>query len=91
VIIVWTRHAEERQRQWEVRLGITRHEVEALLEVPEQIVRGDEDAQVAQVRRGQGLLRAVFLEIGGGRKILTLCWTSRVNRYWQEGKDAGHV
>lgn len=89
--IVWTRHAEERQRRWEVRIGITRREVEVLVEAPEQIVRGDEDAWIAQARRGQGLLRAVFLEIDGGRKILTLYWTSRVSRYWQEGKDAGHV
>jgi len=65
--------------------------VEALVEAPEQIVRGDEDARIAQVRRGQGLLRAVFLEIGGGRKILTLYWTSCVNRCWHDGKNAGHV
>jgi hypothetical protein len=89
--IVWTRHAAERHRQWEIQLGITRHEVEDLVDAPEQVVRGDEDAWVAQARRREGLLRVVYLEIGGTRKILTLYWTSRVSRYWQEGTDAGHV
>ncbi len=49
--IIWTRHAAERQKEWEKRLGITRQEVEVLLEKPEQVLPGDAGALVAQARR----------------------------------------
>ncbi len=55
--IVWTQHAEERQQQWEQRLGITRQEVEAVVINPEQMIPDDEGILVAQSRRGNGLLR----------------------------------
>jgi hypothetical protein len=51
VKIVWTRHAEERQEEWQKKLGITRQEVEDLLRDPEQVVPGDLEALVAQARR----------------------------------------
>lgn len=82
--IVWTQHAEERQQQWEIRLGITREEVEAVLLNPEQIVPEDQGVLVAQSKRGNGLLRIPYAEIGASKRILTLYWTNQVKRYWQE-------
>jgi hypothetical protein len=85
VKIIWTKHAEERQKDWERILGVTRQEVEDLLNDPEQIVPGDLGASVAQRRRGNGLLRAPFVEFGNERKILTVYWTSKVEKYWIGG------
>ena len=67
--VVWTRHAEDRQCEWHKKLGITRQEVEDLLMYPEQVVPGDPGAFVAQCPRGNGLLRAPFVEVEEGRKI----------------------
>jgi hypothetical protein len=83
VKVIWTGHAEERQKEWHKKLDITRQEVEDLLVDPEQIVPGDLGAFVAQARRGGGLLRVPFVEAEGGRKILTVYWTSKVEKYWQ--------
>ncbi len=83
--IVWTRHAEERQKAWEKVLGITREEVEDLLMDPQQVVPGDCDVFVAQGKRGKGLLRVPFIEAEGGRKIVTIYWSSKVGKYWKEG------
>lgn len=44
--IVWTKHAEERQQEWERKLGFSRQDVEDLLTQPEQIVPGDLGALV---------------------------------------------
>ncbi|PSB25230.1 DUF4258 domain-containing protein [Stenomitos frigidus] len=82
--IVWTFHAEERQRQWEQRFGITREEIETILLNPEQVVPDDEGVLVAQSRRGNGLLRVAYVQIGSTQRLLTLYWTNQVNRYWQE-------
>lgn len=60
--IVWTLHAQERQRAWEERLGISREEVESVLRRPEQVVPGERELKVAQSQRGLGLLRVVFAE-----------------------------
>ena len=38
--VIWTRHAQERQREWQRSRGITR-EVERLVSAPEQVVPGD--------------------------------------------------
>jgi len=84
VKVVWTRHAKERQREWEKKLGITRREVEDLLADPEQIVAGDRNALVVQARRGNGLLRVPFIQVEGEQKILTVYWTSRVEKYWRD-------
>ncbi|MBP0028424.1 DUF4258 domain-containing protein [Roseofilum reptotaenium CS-1145] len=81
--IVWTKHAEERQQQWSERFGITREEVEAVVTNPQQIILED-DVLVAQVKRGNGLLRVPFVEIGKTKRILTLYWTNQIKRYWQE-------
>jgi len=91
VKIIWTRHAEERQEEWRKKLGITRQEVEDLLRDPEQVVPGDLEALVAQARRGNGLLRVPFVEAEGGRKILMVYWTSKVEKYWREEQDANPI
>jgi hypothetical protein len=91
VKIIWTRHAEERQEEWRKKLGITRQEVEDLLRDPEQVVPGDLEALVAQARRGNGLLRVPFVEAEGRRKILTVYWTSKVEKYWREEQDANSL
>lgn len=83
LLIVWTRHAEERQQEWQRKLGITRHEVEEIVKNPEQVVPGDRAVLVAQARREGGLLRVPFVEGEAQRKILTVYWTSRVERYWK--------
>ena len=82
-LIIWTKHAEERQKQWSDRLSITKEEVEAVLQNPQQVVT-ENDVQVAQAKRGNGLLRVVFAEIGGTYRVLTLYWTNQIKRYWQE-------
>ena len=82
--VIWTRHAEDRQREWQKKFGITRGEIENVLLNPEQIVPGDIDALVAQTMRRNGLLRVPFLEVEGGRKILTVYWTSKVEKYWKK-------
>ncbi|MEB3292298.1 MAG: DUF4258 domain-containing protein [Synechococcales bacterium] len=81
--IVWTKHAEERQQQWQQRLEITREEIETVVTQPQQIVSEDE-VRIAQSLRGNGLLRIVFADIGNTRRIITLYWTNQINRYWQE-------
>jgi len=91
VKIIWTRHAGERQEEWQKKLGITPQEVEDLLRDPEQVVPGDLDAFVAQAKRGNGLLRVPFVETERGRKILTVYWTSKVEKYWRERQDANSI
>lgn len=54
---------------------------------PGQIVPGDMDALVAQAKTRKGLLRVPFVEIEGKIKLLTVYWTSKIDRYWQEEKE----
>jgi hypothetical protein len=77
---LWTKHAEERQQEWQTKLGVTREEVEEVLRYSGQIVAGDQSALIAQSRRDDGLLRVPFLSVGEDRKILTVYWTSRIGR-----------
>jgi len=42
--IVWTKHAEGRQKEWEKKKGVS--EVEDLVKTPEQVVPGDMDTWV---------------------------------------------
>jgi hypothetical protein len=65
--------------------------MEDLLRDPGQVVPGDLEALVAQAKRGNGLLRVPSVETGSGRKILTVYWTSKVEKYWQEEQDADPV
>jgi hypothetical protein len=83
VKIKWTKHAEDRQKEWEKKLVISRKEVEELVSNPEQIVPGDAGVLVAQTKTRKGLLRVPFIEIGMERKVLTVYWTSRIERYWK--------
>ena len=82
--IVWTKHAEERQTQWEEKRGITRTEVEDVVSNPGQVVSGHGDAEVAQKRRGPGLIRVPFVREGSERILLTVYWTSDVDKYWTD-------
>lgn len=88
--IVWTKHAEERLQQWEDRLGITKEEVEAAVTTPQQTIL-EEAIWVAQVQRGNGLLRVPYVDIGKTRRILTLYWTNQVKRYWQEESNENQI
>jgi len=54
--IIWTKHAEDRQKEWEKRFGITRQGVKDSVISPEQIVPGDMEVLVAQTRLCNGLL-----------------------------------
>jgi len=83
--IIWTKHAEDRQREWERKLGITKREIEDLLSNSEQVVPGDRNTLVAQVRSRNGLLRVPFVEVEKDKKVLTVYWTSKIERYWKEG------
>ena len=58
---------------------------------PGQIVPGDRDALVAQAKRGNGLLRVPFVEVEGNRKVLTVYWTSKVEKYWKERENEDTV
>ncbi len=82
--IIWTRHAEARQKEWERIRGITRLQVEQIIMNPEQIVPGDLDALVAQTRNRGGLIRIPFLEKDAEIKLLTVYWTSKIEKYWRE-------
>jgi hypothetical protein len=91
VEIIWTTHAHERQAEWEKKRGITREDVERVVIHPEQTVPGDRAALVAQTRWGGGLLRVPFVEAGEQRKVLTLYWTSRIDKYWVGGTNANPI
>jgi len=89
--IVWTKHAEERQREWERKNGITRSEIEDLLKSPQQVVSGDMDVLVAQSKREKGLLRVAYKDIEYGKKILTIYWTTKTEKYWKEKDNEDKV
>jgi hypothetical protein len=84
--IIWTRHAEQRQKEWELKKGITRKEVELVVRNPDQIVQGDLNVIVAQSKRGDGLLRIPCVSTLAGRKVLTVYWTSKIEKYWEEAE-----
>jgi hypothetical protein len=90
VRIIWTRHAEERQTEWEKRMRITRDEVESLIRSPAQVVSGDMGILVAQGRTRDGLLRVPFVRTEDSLRIITVYWTSRIERYW-EGKSEDKI
>jgi ribosomal protein L32E len=89
--VIWTRHAKERQSEWERRRGITRQQVERVVGSPDQVATGYGGTSVAQSRWSEGLLRVPFIEVEEGRKILTVYWTSRVEKYWEVNKDEDSV
>ena len=77
--------------EWEEKLGVTRQEVEHVVAYPEQMVPGDREIQVAQSRRGNGLLRVPLIEEEAGRRVITVYWTSKVARYWKGEQDEDSV
>jgi len=81
--ILWTKHAEERQKEWERKLGIKKDEVERVVRNPDQIVPGDKEILVAQSKTYGGLLRVPFVVMGEDKRVLTIYWTSKVERYWR--------
>ena len=81
--ILWTKHAEDRQKEWEKKLGVKKDEVERVVRNPDQIVPGDKEIFVAQSKSYGGLLRIPFVTMGEDRKVLTIYWTSKVERYWR--------
>lgn len=85
--ITWTKHAEERQKQWEQKLKITKSKIEEVLNSPGQIVPGDMGVLIAQSKNRDGLLRILFIQEEKVRKIITIYWTSKVEKYWKEGKS----
>ena len=70
--ILWTKHAKERQKEWQKKLGISRKEVEQVLRNPEQIVEAEHDVLIAQSKRKNGIIRIIFKEKENIRKFL-LC------------------
>ena len=85
--VIWTKHAEERQKEWEKKLMITKKEVDDLMVNPDQILPGDKDAFIAQRKFRSGLLQVPFVDVERKRKILTIYWTSNVEKYWGEEKE----
>jgi hypothetical protein len=81
--IVWTKHAVERLKQWEKTIGITQEEAERVLRDPGQVVDGDLGVKIAQAKSRGGVLRVPFKEEEGGYRIITVYWSSRVERYWK--------
>lgn len=63
-------------------------EVEVLVRDPMQSGSGDGGIVVVQGKRGAGLLRVPCLEAEGNRKILTVYWTSKTDKYWKEAGNA---
>ncbi|MHB8232490.1 MAG: DUF4258 domain-containing protein [bacterium] len=82
--IIWTKHAEQRLKEWEKKLTIGKKEIEDILKNPHQTVAGDLDAFVAQFKLNDGLLRIPFKYIEKDIKILTIYWTSKIDKYWKE-------
>ncbi|MCX6578587.1 MAG: DUF4258 domain-containing protein [Candidatus Aminicenantes bacterium] len=85
--IIWTYHAEERLKEWTVKFGIKKEEVENLVMNPEQIAPGHMDVLVAQGKMYNGLLRVPFKVVENDRKVLTIYWTSKIEKYWKEVKN----
>jgi hypothetical protein len=65
-------------------------EVESLIRSPAQVVSGDMGILVAQGRTRDGLLRVPFVRTEDSLRIITVYWTSRIERYW-EGKSEDKV
>ena len=82
--ICWTNHAVQRQKEWNVKFGITKEEIENLLKNPHQIIKGDGETLIAQSKRDNGLLRVVYIKGNNNIRIITLYWTSKIERYLEE-------
>jgi hypothetical protein len=65
--------------------------VENVVSHPKQVVKGDMEVLVAQAKIHNGLLRVPFIEVGENKKIITVYWTSKVERYWREEKNENKI
>ena len=74
-------------KEWEKTLRITRDEVESLIKSPAQVVSGDMGILVAQGRTRDGLLRVPFVRTEDSLRIITVYWTSRIEKYWEEKSE----
>ena len=54
--VIWTKHAEDRQKVWEKKTGITKQEVEYIVRVPEQIVPGRYEHLCCSIKESQWLI-----------------------------------
>ena len=82
--IIWTKHAEQRLKEWESKLHLGKEDIENILNNPHQVVSGDLDAFVVQHKLNGGLLRIPFKYIDKNISIvLTLYWTSKIDKYWR--------
>ncbi|MHB1646939.1 MAG: DUF4258 domain-containing protein [bacterium] len=70
--VIWTKHAEERLKEWEQKLKLSKTDMENIVCNPQQIIPGDLDAFVAQFKKDDGLLRIPFKYVGEDIKILTI-------------------
>ena len=84
VNVIWTQHAIDRQREWFATHAISTEDIESVVTDPDQVIPGDFDIFIGQSRLLGGLLRVAFVDVESQRKIVTLYWTSQVNRYWKE-------
>lgn len=41
---------------------------------------------IAQSKRENGLLRVAFKEMGDAKKVVTVYWISKIEKYWREKK-----
>lgn len=56
----WTKHAEQRLKEWEEKKQIAHAEIERVILDPDQLVRSDLNIHIAQSRRENGLLCVAF-------------------------------
>lgn len=82
--IIWTVHAEQRLKEWMQKLNVSKKDIENILLHPHQIVPGDLDVFVAHFKLNDGLLRIPFKYIGEDIKIITIYWTSKIDKYWKD-------
>ena len=83
--IQYTKHAEavltERR--------ITKETVEKLLNNPQQVIKGKGNEEIVQGifkhADEELLLRVVYVEAKGIKKVITAYWSSKIGKYW-EGK-----
>ncbi len=82
--IIWAKHAKERQKEWEKKMGITKEIVENVLKNPAQVVAGDMNTVIAQKKWTKGLLRVIFTSSGNEKKIITFYYTTKIKKYFKE-------
>lgn len=87
--IIWTKHSEQRFKEWQGKLNLTRLEIENIIDKPHQIVPGDLDVLVAQYKLNNGLLRIPFKYADKNTiVILTIYWTSKIDKYWRKENES---